>query len=326
MAKKIGRLINLGIAKESTRGTPVAATHWLPKSNIAFSDKVQKALSTMGYGNIGDGNQELVALKWAEGNVDFDLMDNSFGLILLALFGTVSSSTTAGVTTHTFTIQNDNQHDSLTFWVEDQAEAIDIFFPLVMINTLGITAVPEDVVKCSVNFIGKSSNDTSLLSASFTAENKFLGRNVNIKIADVTGDLNAASVLNVKELSFEVNKSVMRDHALSTVQAVDILNQKIEITGTLTLDLEDETYKDYMLDGGYKALRIDMINTAVTLADGTSSPEFKIDLSRVAFDSWEPTRENDAIATQTINFRALYDLTNDNIINSCTLTNQTASY
>ena len=326
MAKKIGRLINLGLAKESTRGTPVTATHWLPKSNISFSDKVQKALSTMGYGNIGDGNQELVALKWAEGNVDFDLMDNSFGLILLALLGTVSTSASSGVYTHTFSIQNDNQHDSLTFWVEDQSEAIDIFFPLVMINNMGLTAVPEDVVKCSVGFVGKSSNDTSGLSATFTAENKFLGRHVNIKIADTTGDLAAASVLNVKELSLEINKNVMRDHALSTVQAVDILNQKIEIMGTLTLDLEDETYKDYMLDGSYKALRIDMINTGVTLADGSSNPEFKLDLSRVAFDAWEPTRENDAIATQTINFRALYDLTNGNIINSCQLVNQHSSY
>ena len=326
MSKKIGRLINLGIAKESTRGTPVAATHWLPKSSITFSDKVQKALSTMGYGNIGDGNQELVALKWAEGNVDFDLMDNSFGLILLALLGTVSSSTTGGVTTHTFTLQNDNQHDSLTFWVEDVSESIDIFFPLVMINSFSLSAVPEDVVKCSVGFMGKSSSDTSALSATYTAENKFVGRHVSVKIADLTSGLTAASVLDVKELTLEVNKNVMRDHALSTVQAVDLLNQKIEITGTIMLDLEAETYKDYMMDGSYKALRIDIQNSGVTLADGTSHPQFIIDLSRVAFDSWEPTRENDAIATQTINFRALYDLTNADTINSCKLVNQHASY
>jgi len=324
MAKKIGRLINLGLAKESSRGTAVAATNWLPKSNITFSDKVQKAVSQSSYGTIGEGNQELVALKWAEGDVEFDLVDKTFGLVALATFGTVSSGAFNSAYKHTYTLQNDNQHDSLTFWVEDVAESNDIFFELCMINSLNITAVPEDVVKCTANWVGKSSEDTSGLSASYVAENKFTGRDVSIKIAAATAGLDAASILNIKELSIDFSKNVMRDYALSSVQAIDILNQKFEITGTLTLDLGDDTYKDYMLDGGYKALRIDIVNANVTI--GSTNPAFRLDLSRVAFDAWEPARPNDEIATQTINFRAMYDITNGNIINNCYLVNETASY
>jgi len=326
MSKKIGRLINLGIGLEATRGTAVTAAYWLPKSNFTFADKVQKALSSSGYGNIGEGNQELVALKWAEGDVEFDIVDKAFGLIAIATFGTVSSAseeTTAY--RHTFSLQNDNQHDSLTFFVEDSTESIDLFFPMVMLNELKINIVPEEVIKATASFISKSSGGSSALASDYVAENKFVGRHATVKIAAATGDLTAASKLNLREMEITFSKNLMRDHALATVQAIDILNQKFEITGTLTLDLEDNTYMDYVLDGDYKALRLDIVNSDVTIG-ATSNPSFRIDLSRVAFDAWEPERPNDDIATQTVNFRALYDITNSNVINSCYLINEVASY
>ena len=89
--------------------------------------------------------------------------------------------------------------------------------------------------------------------------------------------------------------------------------------------VDDQTYRQYMLDGSYKALRLDFLNSDV-LIGATSQPRFTVDLSRCAFEEWEPTRENDSIVTQKISFRALYDITNSNIINSCTLINNVASY
>jgi hypothetical protein len=299
---------------------------WLPKANITYSDRVQKAPTQVGYGTIGDGNQELVALKWSEGDVEFDLVSESMGVILKSTFGTVGSAAySTSAYEHTFSIQNDNQHDSMTFWVEDSAESNDIFFEMVMVNQLIMNIVPEDVVKCTVNFVGKSSEDTLGLSAAYVAETKFAGRHASIKIADLTGNLNAATRLDVRSLEFTINKNVMRDHSLGTVQAVDIVNQKIEITGTIVLDLEDDTYKDYMLNGTYRALRILIENTDVTIGSA-GNPSFLLELSRVAFDAWEPDRPNDEITTQTITFRALYDTVNSNIVNDCHLRNTTASY
>jgi hypothetical protein len=324
--KKIGRLINLGIANEATRGTAVAPTNWLPKSNITFEDKVQKAPSQVGYGNIGEGNQDLVALKWSEGDVEFDLMSESFGVILKSVFGTVSSASYAtSAYEHTFSVQNDNQHDSMTLWVEDSAESIDKFFEMVMVNNLSLSLVPEEVIKCTVGFIGRSSEDTSGLAHSYVAESKFVGRHASIKIADAVGDLDAASKLNIKELTLDINKNANRDHSLGTVQAVDITNQKFEITGKITLDLEDETYKALMNDGTYQALRIMIENTDETIGSA-GNPSFLLELSKCAFDGWEANRPNDEIVSQVINFKALFSITNDNVVNDCHLRNTTASY
>ena len=68
-----------------------------------------------------------------------------------------------------------------------------------------------------------------------------------------------------------------------------------------------------------------MTNSDV-LIGSSSRPDFKIDLSRVHFEGWEPKVENDELVTQKINFRALYDISNANVVNSCTLINNVSSY
>lgn len=57
MSKYIGRLVNVGLAKEASRGVAVAASYWLPKTSIAFFDRVTKITSKMNYGVIGDAAQ-----------------------------------------------------------------------------------------------------------------------------------------------------------------------------------------------------------------------------------------------------------------------------
>ena len=324
MSKKIGRLINIGLGKETVRGTGVSPTYWIPKSNITFEDKVVKAISTLNYGNIGEGNQELVALKHAEGNLEGDILDKSFGLLLLAAFGTVASAAYLSAYKHTYTLQNDNQHDSLTIAIDDTLDATsDKTFELAMLNSLEISATPDNIVKFTANFMSKSSQDGNY-TATYVAQNKFLGRHVIFKLATLTTGLDAATAVSLKSITLTINKNLLLDNVLGTVQPEDIVNQKISIEGKIELNYTDETYKNLMLNGTYNAMRIDIVNTDVTI--GTTNPALRFDFSRCAFDAWEPTRENDALASQVINFRAMYDITNGNIINSCYLVNEVASY
>lgn len=41
MVKIIGRLNNLGIGKESTRGTAVTAAIWVPQMELGYEDRVK---------------------------------------------------------------------------------------------------------------------------------------------------------------------------------------------------------------------------------------------------------------------------------------------
>ena len=45
MAKIIGRLNNLGIGKESTRGTAVAPAIWMPQMELSYDDRIKTVVN-----------------------------------------------------------------------------------------------------------------------------------------------------------------------------------------------------------------------------------------------------------------------------------------
>ena len=328
MTKIIGRLIDVGIGAESSRGAGIAPTFWIPKASYNIDDKVVKARSNQSYTNIAlDGNQAIPAKSWSEGTIDMDMMDNPMGLILYALLGAKSvSGPTDSAYTHTFTLAQTNQHQSLAISVK-QLTVANLMYKLAMINTMKMEITPENIVQITVAFQGKRGVTTTSTVSYAASYKKFVGRDLSFKIASLTSGLTAATAIPIKKLTLNFEKNTMLDHSLGTVQPIDILNQGFRITGEVELDYQDRTYADYMSDGTYKAVRINLTNRRSDAVIGAATnPAFNLDLSRVDFTQWEPSYPNDTITKQKFNFTALYDITNANIINSCTLVNTTASY
>lgn len=325
MSKFIGRLNDIGLGKESSRGVNVAPSIALPKTNFTVDDKVTKARSTMSFGSIaGEGNQALVAQQWAEGDIEGDVLSRSFGLLLLAAIGSVSTSGPSdSLYTHTYSVLESAQHPSLTLTMSNEIDTRR--FALAMLDKLELSVVPEEVVKFTASFFSKASEDAASYTPTYVTDAKFLGRHGTVKVADDTSGLAAASALSIKSLKLSIEKNVVLDQAVGTLDPEDILNQNMMISGELELNYVDETFRNYMLNGNYKALRIDFTNTDY-LIGASSYPQFTLDLSRVDFDAWERDIPNDEIATQKINFMALYDITNGNVINSCVLKNAQSSY
>ncbi len=324
MTKYIGRLVNLGLAKETTRGTAVSAAFWVPKANITFFDRTSKLDYRQSYGTIGHGAQAPKILDWAEGAIEGDILDIPFGLFLLAALGNVSTSGPSdSAYTHTFTLQNDSQHDSLTITISDPDNTYQ--YALSMLDSLEINMAADDVVQYTANFMAKSGRRVAAASPTYSTYNKFLGRHTVVKIATVVGGLAAATAVNVSNLRLTIEKNAQIRNALGTTQPDDILNGKFEITGEFELDMDNTTYRALAQETVYRALRIQFINTDVLI--GTSSrPTLTIDLAKVYFEAWEPSMENDEIVTQKLNFRALFDTTTGTTVNSLTLINAQASY
>jgi hypothetical protein len=328
MSKFIGRLVDLGIGVEATRGVGVAPTFWLPKTSFGIRDEAPKARSEAGFGTIaGMGAQSLVSMKHASGDVEFDLYDRSFGAILYALFGTVSTAAQGDSTyKHSFSVTDDVQNKSLSL-VQIRHDLTQLLYELSMVNSVSLEILPDDVVKATVNFMSKASAGTSGHTASYsTVEYKFLGRHASLKLATDTSGLAAASKINAKRVVINFQKNVSFDHTLGTIQPQDIVNQHFTINGEIELNVEDDTYRDLMADGSYRALRLRLTNTDETIGNATQNPEFSIDLSRVDFEAWEPSYPNDELATQALTFHALYDQTNENVVNDCYLINEQVSY
>jgi hypothetical protein len=325
MTKIIGRLKDVGVGVEASRGVGLASQFGVPKIDISFEEKTAKANSRETYGVIGmDGNQSLVTRQWAEGDLQFDMSDKMIGVFLYALLGAKSvSGPTDSAYTHTFTLAATNQHASLSLLIKESSLST-LMYKLAMIDKMVVTITPDEPVNIAVSLMSKK-GVTSTQSVTYTAENKFLGRDLSFKIAALTGNLAAASTIPLKKIVLTFQKNLVLDHNTGTVQPQDILNQGFRVFGDVELDYQDRTYADYMANGSYKAVEVKLTNLR-NLIGVSSTPIFTLQLSRVEFSQWESMFKNDEIARQKFTFTALYDITNANIINLCTLVNGQASY
>lgn len=321
----IGRRMSVGIGNESSRGVGVAPSYWLNATSFSFRDVPDRALSEAGFGGIWGGDQSPKTLEHAEGDIEFELDDQSFGSILLAVFGTVNSAVTdTSAYTHTYTLQNDNQHDSLTIHTIDPIGQLQ--FELAMVDTFELRIEPNAIVSSTVSFLSKGSNDSGSQSASYGATKKWLGRNLSFKVATNTAGLDAATKVNLKSLTLRIEKNAEVNATLSTVQPEDIVNKRFNITGDFTLNYEDRTWLDYVKDGTYRAIRIDLIHDDLAGAS-TAYYQFRLDLSKCSIEGFDPDFSLDDVVTQSFTFNSLYDAGgNDNVVNSCYLINRVASY
>jgi hypothetical protein len=330
MAKFIGRQQEVGIGREATRGTIVAPTQWAPKTNFSVEDMVGKARFQGSYGNILGGDDALVADKFARGDIEFEAQDNLLAIILYALFGGLSTAAFNSAYKHSLSISNSVQHQSLSLHMNDpigegQTPAKTIAYGRAMIDTFELVSRLGEFVTCKAGFIAQVHKDWTRQASTKTAQNKFTHKHAYVKVAANTASLDAASKINVQDLTLTIRKNLVREQSLGTVQAVDILNRRIEIEGKLRLTYEDRTYRDYMLNGTKKAIRIGLLNGDVTI--GSTNPALQLDLAVCDFDQWAPAHPNDDIATQEIMFHALYDAANDRLIGSDSfVVNETASY
>jgi hypothetical protein len=135
-------------------------------------------------------------------------------------------------------------------------------------------------------------------------------------VAAAVGSL-PGTAISLKSLELNISKNTMFDHVMGTVEPEDILNQQLSVEGSIELNLEDDTYRNYMLDGTYRAMEIQL--------DGGSSSRLTLQFPRVDFSEWEPDYTLNEIAKQSINFKANYDQANAlDIISSCVLINNQA--
>lgn len=315
MTKWVSRRGNLGLSKESSRGTASTANpFWIPRSTISSFPKVNTAREEEGLGKIADSDSNFVTSQYAEGEFESNLDDKNVGIILTSLLGASPVTTGANPYTHTYTLSNSNQHQSVTvLWNDPDFTKV---FPLGVVDSLKITIEPDQIVQFEVGFKSKVSRDWTTLTPVYTAlGSKFLHQHLIFKLADTIGGLAAASALPLKKLEMTISANAMHDQEIGTAEPADILNQQFSVEGTLTLLRQDDTYRGYMLNGTYKAVDLSLTRVA-------ASSNLQIQLPRVDFTEWETDLTLNEIASQSINFKGNYDAANAlDIISTCILKN-----
>lgn len=324
MAKFIGRTADVGIAKEAVRGTAESsADFWVPKLSMTVDDGVEQVVDESSLGVIEDSTGASVVAKFAEGEIEGNIYDKSFGLLLLNALGAVSTSGPAELTvyTHTFSVGQDAQHDSLTLFLDDGNQ--DYTYALAMLSSLEIDVSLGQFAKYMASFRSKV-GETATLTPSYTAENHFLPQHGTVKIAANLAGLNAASTIDIRSLRLSITKNIEDDRKLGSLAQVDILNKQFAVEGTLELVFNDNTFKTQMLADTAQAMRIRLTNSDVTIGSSLN-PQITIDLAKCKFSDFSKSYSNNDIVTATVNFKAFYSLSDTSMV-TVALINTQASY
>lgn len=324
MAKIIGRTGAVGIGIESTQGTAVAAEYWIPVQGYSYDDKVEIVKNDSAMGRIEEFNDGDITKLWGEGDYEGKIFLNSVGAELVALFGQSPVSTqraASGVYDHAYTLKNDNDHKALTVAYEDGIQ--EISFPFAILDSWSLEVAVDDYVKRSISLIGQKSESASHTPA-FTNEVEFIPSQVSFKMASAQSGLAGASAINVTAFNMEVKKNAEPLYVLGSNEPHDIVNKQFGVTGSIELYFENETYRDYVFGNTHRAIRIDMTDTATDLGS-SHNPQLYFDLNEVVFEEFERSWDANDPLTQTLNFEALFNLTDSAMI-SARLTNRETSY
>lgn len=324
MSKFIGRLADIGIAKEASRGTAESSVDfYLPKVSLSLDDGIEQTIDESSVGVIEDAQGASVIAKFAEGEIEGNIHDKSFGLMLLAALGSVSTTGPSETTvyTHAFSVLQSAQHPSLTLFLDDPNQ--DYKYALAMLQTLELDVMLGQYARYRASFRSKA-GETATLTPSYSTENHFLPQHASLKTASDLSGLGAASAIDVRSCRLTIDKNIEDDRKLGSLAQADILNKQLSVEGTLELVFNDNTFKTEMLGDTAKAMRLRLTNSDVTIGSSLN-PQLTIDLAKVKFSNFEKAYENDSIVTATVDFKGFYSLSDTSLI-SAELINEQASY
>lgn len=377
MTTFIGRLQQIGIAKESSAGTPVAPAFWLPKNSGQLISDPTTMEDDAGYGGIEKTREISVTKNMTKVDLNFVPRAVFFGHILNALYGqswptvripipgavtgtfvvgeTVTESTssavgvirrndstdgttkalylsvtsgtftggqtltgsTSGATAtggtiespsalrhHIFRTLQSNNHPAYTLSSYDPDTQEQASYCL--LDSLDVEIVAGDYIRCTSSWKGKKVTSTSALTPSYPEEAAFLAKFCTVKLADTVPALTAASAITLRRIKLSFKKNVMDYQGVGSDDIDSVHNGEFEVSGDMDLKYDSTTYRDYVVNGTKKAMRITIINTdATTLGSGTK-PTLQWDLAKLGFTEFDRTSENGQISEQTVGFKPQY--------------------
>lgn len=323
----IGRTIQVGIGKETTRGTSVVPSYWLPTlAPSTIEDKKQYEDDMQSFGNISDSDGSVIIKEWAEGEINGKVRDRSFGLLLLSAFGSVSSAQKGGDATvydHTFTIANSNQHQALTFARKDAYEQFR--FALGMVASLKISAEIGKFVTYALSLKAKKGASASDSPSYLSTENEFTAKHCTFKTASNLAGLGAASSIPIRKVDISISKALEEIISMGSTEPTDFQNTELSVE--INIEAEYSAIADFktpFLAGTKKAMQINIVDTTTTIGS-SSNPGLVFDFPKVSIQSWERSGGQKDIIRQSIRGKAHYSLSDAMMIRAI-LTNLVTSY
>ncbi len=304
MSVVLGRTQYVGFGKESVAGTAVAPTSWMPFQELTVEDLKQTITDNSGFGTRFDVLAVDTDQERAEGNINGLVYDQTFGHILNAGLGSVTTAThptATGVKVHTF--KTANTLPSYTIAKKDGNESTRTAYG--MLNQFELTVQGGQYATFTSSWLAHKGAATANTPA-LTDQTRFRPKDVHVYVADDVAGLDAAAESKFTSLSFTYNNNLITDPTLGST-APDyypgVVNSSISFS-KLYLNTD---FKDLVFGTAKKALRIALINTDVQIGTGTpTNPSIVFDFEPGFFSEWSRDGGLDDLKTENISYQPIY--------------------
>ncbi len=317
-----GMAAQFGFVSETTYGTAVTVTKFVPLVDESMeSDPERKESEGIVAGaRVIKSEQWNVGLVRVEGDVSLELYEQGMGTLFRHMFGSVTSSTTGGVSTHTFT-PGDLTGQSMTCQI-GRPQVGGIVMPStyagVKVASWEAAFMADENATLGLSLLAKTETTGTAL-ASVTYVTSGARPFIPTRSAVVTMSISGASV-NVRELRISGDNGLSKERVVIGSTSIDEpLESGLRVyEGTATMEFSSTSHYQQFLNGGEYGINITLVNP--TLNAGVSF------IMNARFDSGTPNVKGTDLVVYDRKFKCVAtSMTNDATAITAVITNsQTA--
>lgn len=337
LTRGIGKLVQIGVIKETTRGSTPAVTNaiWMAADDWTVDEKWKNAVDIQTYGVIEDNANQTRVKNWAEGTIKCPIGVSTAAVMFFSLLGTDTPTTHAGesvVYDHAITVAQTIQHQSLSIYIHDPIPTVnpgptsDYSHANAVIHKIDIDYALGKFVELNVSLKAQKGSTAAVVFApSQQMEARFVPQYLTFKMGTTAAVIATGSIIKLKSAKISFNTNEEDDDVLGSTTPRDFLNKELSCEGTIEAIFQNENdFKTLALNNTAMAMQFDLVNSDITYGVA-ANPEFKLLLYKVFFTEFGLPRKIKDVVYQTVKFKASYSLTDAAMVKA-TFTNCISAY
>jgi hypothetical protein len=289
----------LGIAKETTRGTGVVSTDFIPvdPSSLAPKDVVVYLEDSGLRASQVDLYDVQQGVTFSEYGFGGDVFPDTLGFILSGLTGDVATSGASAPFTHTFSVKNSGDGQPTSFTLSDNDGAQSRQFAGMQFSDLGLKFSADGTLSYDTKAMGN-------LSSTISAPTKSFASTIIQPAWRTIVTIGGSGVVTVVEGSLDLKRKVTAVHTLDgTANPYRIWVGPLQVSGKLKFVQEDESELTRYLTNTKPSLQIDLSQGA-----GSTATQCKFLMTKAAYVEAGKVRGKDWMEID-VNFKALANTT-----------------
>jgi hypothetical protein len=287
----------MGIAKEATWGTPVAATNFLPISPPTPKDVIKLAQDKGLRGSMTDVYNEVQLTKHSTFDFGGDVFPDTFGFMLAGILGDVVTTGAAAPYMHAIALYNSVDGQPPSYTITDAYSINTRQYPGAKFSDVDLKFSADGLLTYTAKTVALPSVTTTAPTPSYTS------------ILPIASWIGAVTIGGTASLSV-LDGNITIKRPVSVVDTVDgsqaphsLWSGPVSVSGKLTLVMEDEVQLTNYLTNNQPSLDVNF-----TTGTGAGLQQVKLHMSQVAYQNADISRGKDFVELP-ISFTAIANTT-----------------